>query len=98
MNAIESSGAEYRLDLRGKAGKVRRVRILSRKSRGKFRPMDGDWTEDDALQFRQFAKAVSAIAKGIVPRLDVEKTVRDLNKPRRKRRTSSKLNGVAASA
>jgi hypothetical protein len=98
MTAIRSSEPEYQLDLRGKAGKVERVRILSRRGGGKFRPMDGDWTEDDALQYRQFAKVASAVAKGIVPRLDVDKTMRDLNKPRRKRRTSSKPNGSSEPA
>ena len=92
------SAVEYRLDLRGKVGKVQVVRILSRQGHGKFRPMDGDWTEDDARQFRQFAKAASAVAKEIVPRLDVEQTLHDVNKPRRKRRTAPKPNGVSVAA
>jgi hypothetical protein len=85
---------EYRLDLRGKAGKVDRVRILSRQGRGKFRPMNGDWTKEDALQFRQFAKAAFAVAKGIAPRLDVDQTLRDVNAPPRKGRAAGKPRGL----
>jgi hypothetical protein len=94
MKTLDSSAIEYRLDLRGKAGKLDRVRILSRQDRGKFRPMNGDWTKEDALQFRQFAKAALAVAKGITPRLDVDQAIRDVNAPpRRKKRVASKLHG-----
>jgi hypothetical protein len=92
MKTLSSSAIEYRLDLRGKAGKLDRVRILSRQDRGKFRPMNGEWTKEDALQFRQFAKAALAVAKGITPRLDVDQAIRDVNAPpRRKKRVASKL-------
>jgi hypothetical protein len=94
MSTRKGSAIQYRLDLRGKAGKVDRVMILSRQGGGKFLPMEGDWTAEDALQFRQFAKAALAVAKGIAPRLDLKRALRDVNAPpRRKKRVASKLRG-----
>ncbi len=90
MSKSNGSAVEYRLDLRGRVGKVDSVRVLCRKDGRKFRRMTGDWTKEDAVQFRQFAKAALAVAKGIVPRLDVDQAMRDVNSPRRKKRTAPK--------
>jgi hypothetical protein len=96
MSTTEIGEVEYRLDLRGKAGKVDRVKIVSRHGGGKFRPLDGDFTKQDAAQFRAFAKMASIIAKGTVPPLDVEQALRDVNRPRRNKRTTPKQNGPHA--
>jgi hypothetical protein len=85
MTTRKDSNREYRLDIRGKNGKVVRVKILEREGGGKFRPCNGDWTEHHVIPFRQFAKVSSAIAKGVVPPFDIGEILRQVNGPRRKK-------------
>ena len=82
----DSNNREVRLDLRGKNGKVDRVKILERQGHGKFRPCDGDWTDEHVILLRAFAKVASAVAKGVVPPFDVDEILRKVNSPRRKKR------------
>jgi hypothetical protein len=61
MSARIGTDREYRLDLRGKGGKVERVKILERLGDGKFHPCDGDFTEAQVVHLRLFAKVVSPL-------------------------------------
>jgi hypothetical protein len=87
---------QYRLDIRGKDGKVDRVKILEREVRGKFRPCDGDFTEEHVVHLRLFAKVVSAVAKGIAPPFDLDAIIQKAN-PRRKKRHVPKPSASAPS-
>lgn len=95
MKTSNNGKIEYRLDLRGSDGKVARVRLLERQDGGSFKPVEGDFTQEHALHTRLFAKAASTVAKGVVPPLDIDAIVADVNVPTRgKKRTGRKSVGL----
>ena len=67
------SDPEFRIDIRGKHGKVTRVRVLSRENGAKFRPDTGEWSVEHVKHYRKFAKVMAAIARGAVPPLDIDR-------------------------
>jgi len=85
MKARNNSSLEVRLVIRGKGGKISSVKISERKGGGKFHPCDGEWTEDHVI-LRKFPKVAAAVAKGVVPPVDVDDILRKVNTTRRKKR------------
>lgn len=88
------SSAEYRLEIRGKGGKVTRVRLLTRKPGGKWRPCDGGFTDEHVAHFRKFAKVAAAVARAVAPALDVKAILRGANSQRRSKRKAQKPTGL----
>jgi hypothetical protein len=70
---------------------VHRVKILERRDGGKFRPCNGDFTEDQVAHFELFAKAAAAVAKAVAPPFDAATIVSKVNSSRRKKRSAQKL-------
>lgn len=92
---MSTTNVKYRLDLRGCNGKLDRVRLLECRNGGKFKRVEGEFTPEHALHMRLFAKAASRVAKGVVPPLDIDAIVADVNTPKhRKKRIGRKLRGL----
>jgi hypothetical protein len=86
----EGNDLEVRLDIRGKNGRVSRVKILERDVGGTFRPVAGDFTQAHSQYVRLFAKVASAVAKGVSPPFNIGAILKDVNRPRRKKRALAK--------
>jgi hypothetical protein len=86
MKTRNGRGEEFRIDIRGGDGEVSRVRVLQRVFGGKFRPLEGEFTEEQVAHFELFAKAAAAVAKAISPPFDADAIVAKMNGSRRKKR------------
>jgi len=84
------SDREFRIDVRGRNGKVSRVQILARKRGGEWHSCDGEFTAEDVVLLRKFAKVVAAVARGAAPPFDLSAIVRGVDSPRRSKRKAKK--------
>jgi hypothetical protein len=90
MSARFKGNQEFRMDMRGKGGKVSRVRLLQRAAGEKFRSCGDEFTAEHAAHFLLFAKAAAAVAKVVTPPFDADAIVSQLNGSRRKKRNVKK--------
>jgi hypothetical protein len=85
--------SEYRLDVRGRNGKVEAVKIMERHNGGKFELVKGDFTIEHARHMRLFSKVASSVSKAVAPPFDLGAIVKGVNTPRQKKRVVSKRLG-----
>ena len=93
MEVTKGSGREYRLDIRGRNGKVEVIKIMERRNGGKFELVKGDFTIEHAQHMRLFSKVACAVSKGVAPPFDLGAIMNGVNTPRQKKRVVSKRLG-----
>jgi hypothetical protein len=95
----QKNDSEYRIDIRGRGGKITALRVLERERGGEWQPCGEEFTEEHGVHCRKFVKVAASVAKRAVPRFDLDDIIRKAEGSARKNaRVAKKPSAIKATA